>query len=106
MKIKTTHTCTFLVTCSLFPTASYSDVLRCVEAPIVDQVTCNAPSSYTGIITDNMLCIGYPDGGKDACDVSCSATPVEHSTKMELKKKEKNLLSTKLMLANKTLLEK
>lgn len=35
-----------------------------VEVPIVDNATCNL--SY-GIITDNMLCAGYAEGGKDSC---------------------------------------
>lgn len=35
-----------------------------VEVPLVDNATCNL--SY-GIITDNMLCAGYAEGGKDSC---------------------------------------
>ncbi|MBX2997332.1 MAG: trypsin-like serine protease [Caldilineaceae bacterium] len=44
---------------------SYSDVLRQVSLPIVSNQTCN--SSYGGSITENMLCAGYSQGGKDAC---------------------------------------
>jgi secreted trypsin-like serine protease len=46
---------------------SYSDVLRQLSVPIVSNETCNALSSYGGDITENMLCAGYPEGGKDAC---------------------------------------
>jgi len=39
--------------------------LREVEVPIVSNETCN--DAYGGIISSNMLCAGYPEGGKDAC---------------------------------------
>ena len=39
--------------------------LREVQVPIVSNETCN--DSYAGIITPNMLCAGYPEGGADAC---------------------------------------
>lgn len=41
-----------------------SQVLMEVTVPVVDSSICNR--SY-GIITDNMLCAGYAEGGKDAC---------------------------------------
>jgi secreted trypsin-like serine protease len=41
--------------------------LREVELPVISNETCNAPESYDGLITANMLCAGYPEGGKDAC---------------------------------------
>lgn len=43
------------------------DNLREVQLPIVSNETCNEPESYGGLITDNMLCAGYPQGGADAC---------------------------------------
>lgn len=46
---------------------SYSDVLRQVSLPIVSNQTCNSYSSYAGDVTENMLCAGYVEGGKDAC---------------------------------------
>ncbi|MCP4404574.1 MAG: serine protease [bacterium] len=39
--------------------------LREVTVPIVASSTCN--SVYGGDITANMLCAGYPQGGKDSC---------------------------------------
>jgi hypothetical protein len=44
-----------------------SDALLEVEVPLVSNETCNAPSSYNGEITDNMICAGEAAGGKDSC---------------------------------------
>jgi secreted trypsin-like serine protease len=44
-----------------------SDALLEVEVPIVSNATCNAPSSYDGAVTTNMLCAGLNAGGKDSC---------------------------------------
>jgi secreted trypsin-like serine protease len=41
--------------------------LREVILPIVSNETCNAPESYNGRITENMLCAGLAEGGVDAC---------------------------------------
>lgn len=43
----------------------FSDVLQKVNLPLVSNETCN--ESYGGDITENMLCAGYPEGGKDSC---------------------------------------
>ena len=43
------------------------DNLREVQLPVVSNETCNAPESYGGLITENMLCAGYSEGGADAC---------------------------------------
>lgn len=43
---------------------SAAAVLMEVDVPVVDNTTCNG--SY-GTITDNMLCAGYAEGGKDSC---------------------------------------
>lgn len=44
---------------------SFPAQLQQVEVPIVSNVACNA--SYNGDITDNMLCAGLYEGGKDSC---------------------------------------
>jgi len=47
----------------------YPTVLRCVTVPVVETDQCNAPTSYNGLITESMICMGYIEGGnKDACD--------------------------------------
>lgn len=46
---------------------AYPDILQHVELPLVSNATCNEPQSYNGAITEQMLCAGYPDGGKDSC---------------------------------------
>ncbi|XP_034648668.1 trypsin-2-like [Trachemys scripta elegans] len=39
--------------------------LQCVEVPIVSDQVCER--SYPGMITSTMMCAGYLEGGKDAC---------------------------------------
>nr|XP_056704771.1 anionic trypsin-like [Euleptes europaea] len=45
--------------------ANYPDLLQCVEAPILSHSECE--NAYPGQITDNMICVGYLEGGKDSC---------------------------------------
>jgi trypsin len=44
---------------------SYPDRLQEVLVPIVDWNVCN--EAFYGKLTDNMICAGYLDGGKDSC---------------------------------------
>ncbi|XP_008108629.2 ovochymase-1 isoform X1 [Anolis carolinensis] len=46
-----------------------SDVLQEVELPIIDSKTCSELLKTLNLppIRSNMLCAGFPDGGKDAC---------------------------------------
>ena len=46
--------------------AEFSDQLLQVSLPIMPQEICIESSSY--LITDNMFCAGYSQGGKDACE--------------------------------------
>ncbi|XP_053547768.1 trypsin-like [Bombina bombina] len=44
---------------------NYPDLLQCVSAPILTTAQCTG--AYPGEITNNMICFGYLEGGKDAC---------------------------------------
>lgn len=46
---------------------SIPDQLQQVQVPVVSTAACNAPDSYGGQVTENMLCAGYAQGGKDSC---------------------------------------
>lgn len=46
---------------------SIPDQLQQVQVPIVSNAVCNGPNSYGGEVTDNMMCAGYAQGGKDSC---------------------------------------
>ena len=48
---------------------SEQGVLNQVTVPIVNQATCNSQEYYRGIITGNMLCAGFKEGGRDTCQV-------------------------------------
>lgn len=43
------------------------DVLRAVKVPKVNKEVCEDAYRNFGVITDQMLCAGHPEGGKDAC---------------------------------------
>uniref|UniRef100_A0A8C4QKC1 Zgc:92590 n=1 Tax=Eptatretus burgeri TaxID=7764 RepID=A0A8C4QKC1_EPTBU len=40
--------------------------LQCLNLPVMPDSVCR--SSYPGMITQNMVCMGYVEGGKDACE--------------------------------------
>ncbi|XP_072409799.1 trypsin-2-like [Chiloscyllium punctatum] len=42
------------------------DKLRCVRVPLMNAYACNY--AYPGLITNTMICAGYMDGQKDACN--------------------------------------
>ena len=45
---------------------SLSPTLQKVDVPIITNDACKAYPRYN-IVTDNMICAGFPQGGKDAC---------------------------------------
>ncbi|KAM4636803.1 anionic trypsin-like [Discoglossus pictus] len=45
--------------------SNYPDLLQCLDAPILTDQECH--DSYPSQITDNMICVGYLEGGKDSC---------------------------------------
>ncbi|MDX2271943.1 MAG: serine protease [Cyanobacteriota bacterium] len=48
-------------------TGDGSDILQEVEVPVVSNAVCNSPESYAGAVKNDMICAGFPEGGKDAC---------------------------------------
>uniref|UniRef100_F7G640 trypsin n=1 Tax=Ornithorhynchus anatinus TaxID=9258 RepID=F7G640_ORNAN len=45
--------------------SNYPDLLQCLDAPILDDAQCH--NAYPGQITNNMMCLGFLEGGKDSC---------------------------------------
>lgn len=50
------------------PLANMPYRLQCLDVPIVSDEDCD--KAYPGMITRRMVCAGYMDGGRDACNVS------------------------------------
>lgn len=53
---------------SLLLKVNYPELLQCLDAPLLSQAQCEA--SYPGQITENMVCAGFLEGGKDSCQVT------------------------------------
>ncbi|GAA3935976.1 serine protease [Litoribacillus peritrichatus] len=46
----------------------FPNILQEVQVPLADRATCDANYDKVGIdITDNMICAGFAEGGKDSC---------------------------------------
>lgn len=51
---------------------SISPILQEVVVPILTNAECRATKYPSRKITDNMMCAGFKEGGKDSCQVSKS----------------------------------
>lgn len=51
-----------------------SPKLREAEVKLIDYKICNSDKVYEGYLTPRMMCAGYLQGGKDACQVSWGHT--------------------------------
>lgn len=51
---------------------SISDSLQEVVVPVLSNADCRKTAYGSSRITDNMLCAGFPKGGKDSCQVMFS----------------------------------
>lgn len=57
------------MTISVLPvTVQLPTRLQCLDVPIIDDQVCK--NAYPGMISPRMVCAGYMDGGRDACNVS------------------------------------
>uniref|UniRef100_A0A8C5TEV4 Uncharacterized protein n=1 Tax=Malurus cyaneus samueli TaxID=2593467 RepID=A0A8C5TEV4_9PASS len=54
----------------LWPPHNTSPKLREAEVKLIDYKICNSDKVYEGYLTPRMMCAGYLQGGKDACQVS------------------------------------
>lgn len=57
----------------------YPNVLQQVAVPVVSTSTCNGPRSHRGAVTNNMVCAGLQQGGRDACDADSGGPLVVRS---------------------------
>lgn len=59
------------ITKIIFTGADYEPTVNEVKVPVLDRNLCNAWLKQKDVnITDGMICAGYEEGGKDACQVS------------------------------------
>lgn len=65
------------MTISVLPVAvNMPTRLQCLDVPIVDDEDCE--KAYPDMISRRMVCAGYMNGGRDACNVSFTIDVSEH----------------------------
>lgn len=56
---------------NLYVASEYELAVNEVQVPVLNREVCNLWITYKELnVTDGMICAGYPDGGKDACQVN------------------------------------
>lgn len=51
--------------------SEYEPAINEVQVPVLHRDICNAWMEHQGLnVTEGMICAGYPEGGKDACQVN------------------------------------
>lgn len=51
--------------------SEYEPAINEVQVPVLHRDICNAWMEHQGLnVTEGMICAGYPEGGKDACQVT------------------------------------
>ena len=51
------------------------DALQQVMVPLIGTETCNQEDWYDHVLTDQMVCAGYEEGGRDSCQVTTYQLP-------------------------------
>lgn len=54
----------------VLPSGAVADILQEAKIPLIAQSVCSSPTVYGSIITNRMLCAGFPEGKVDACQVT------------------------------------
>ena len=55
------------INCNNFLGGHFPNMLHYVRVPTITNSECESLYEGRFVITDSMLCAGYPDGGKDSC---------------------------------------
>lgn len=87
MKYKNCHTLTGY---TKYNSTKYKELLRATNVPVANQQYCN--EQYKGKLTQQMICAGYKDGGRDSC-AGDSGGPLFTIDEIDLKPKLVGLVS-------------
>lgn len=65
--------------------SEYELAVNEVQVPVLKRETCNLWITFKEYnVTDGMICAGYPNGGKDACQVSLKVGEIKKKKKRKL----------------------